>query len=359
MRNSRLIDLAILAPVLSLSLLLLVTCGGGGGGGSAAPPPSPSPTAMVTTLAGLYPYSGSTDGTGAQARFTQPMGVAVDGSGNVYVADTGNFVFRKVGPTGSVVTIAAPAYVGQALKLALDGGGGIYYTDNKTICRVTSSGVITTLAGSPGVSGSADGTGAAARFTKLMGVAADRFGNVYVTDNNTIRKITATGVVTTLAGSPGVSGSVDGTGAGAHFYNPWDLCVDSFENVYVVDTDNNTIRKVTPGGVVSTLAGTPGVIGSADGTGATAQFNSPRGVAVDQSGNIYVADTVNSTIRKVTAAGVVTTYAGKANTWGAADGSAISTARFTEPYGVTVDASGKVFVADTNNHTIRLVTPAP
>ena len=219
--------------------------------------------------------------------------------------------------------------------MAVDGSGNVYVadTDNNTIRKITPAGVVTTLAGTAGVPGSADGTGSAAQFNYPGGVAVDGSGNVYVADidNNTIRKITPAGVVTTLAGTAGVHGSADGTGSAAQFYDPHGVAVDGSGNVYVADTDNNTIRKITPAGVVTTLAGTAGVYGSADGTGSAAQFNYPAGVAVDGSGNVYVADTYNDTIRQITPAGVVTTLAGTAGMPGSADGTG-SAARFYYPY---------------------------
>ena len=152
--------------------------------------------------------------------------------------------------------------------------------------------VVTTLAGSAPASGSADGTGSAARFNKPGGVAVDSSGNVYVADrnNHTIRKVTPGGLVTTLAGSAGVGGSADGIGSAAEFYYPSGVAVDSSGNVYVADANNYTIRKVTPSGVVTTLAGSAGLNGSANGTGSAARFSYPNGVAVDSSGNVYVAD---------------------------------------------------------------------
>src|ERR1035441_2064424 len=170
----------------------------------------------------------------------------------------------------------------------------------------------TTLAGHPGGSGTNDGTGSAARFSNPSGVAVDSAGNVLVADgaNQTIRKVASTGVVTTLAGSPGAYGSADGTGSAARFWNPSGVAVDSAGNVFVADSQNGTIRKVTSAGVVTTLAGSAGAWGTADGTGSAARFNHPSGVAVDSTGNVFVADTWNDTIRKVTPAGVVTTLAG-------------------------------------------------
>ena len=244
--------------------------------------------------------------------------------------------------------------------VATDASGNVYVADtgNSTIRKVTPGGVVTTLAGAAGVVGSADGAGAAASFFHPQGVATDASGNVYVadTENSTIRKITPGGVVTTLAGTARQRGSADGTGAAASFWEPGGVATDASGNVYVADTGNSTIRKVTPGGVVTTLAGAAGVVGSADGAGAAASFFHPQGVATDASGNVYVADTENSTIRKITPGGVVTTLAGTARQRGSADGTGAA-ASFWEPGGVATDASGNVYVADTGNSTIRKITP--
>ena len=215
----------------------------------------------------------------------------------------------------------------------------------------------TTLAGLAGSAGSADGTGSAARFYYPSGVAVDSAGNVYVADtsNHTIRKVTPGGVVTTLAGLAGYPGSADGTGSAARFTVPSGVAVDSAGNVYVADQSENTIRKVTPAGVVTTLAGLAGSPGSADGTGSAARFDDPDGVAVDSAGNVYVADGNNATIRKVTPSGVVTTLAGLAGSQGSDDGTG-SAARFGWPWGVAVDSVANVYVADWGYSTIRKVT---
>ena len=214
-----------------------------------------------------------------------------------------------------------------------------------------------TLAGTVGSAGSTDGTGSAARFNTPYGVAVDTAGNVFVADtyNHIIRKITSSGVVTTLAGLAGNSGSTDGTGSAARFLFPQGVSVDSAGNVFVGDTNNYTVRKITSSGVVTTLAGLAGNAGSTDGTGSAARFDRPFGVAADTEGNVFVGDIFNYTIRKITSAGVVTTLAGLAGNFGSTNGTG-SAARFNRPYGVAVDTAGNVFVADTNNDTIRSST---
>ena len=325
-----------------------------------------TPSGVVSTLV-------TTDGTGSPVGFTAPNGVAVDVSGNICVADTYNQLIRKVTPAGVVTNLAGLAPntgrtdgTGSAARfdapqgVAVDGSGNVYVvnTSYSSIRKITSSGVVTTFAGGAG-QGSADGTGSTAHFNIPYGVAADGSGNVYVADtnNNTVRKITPGGVVSTLAGLALASGSTNGTGSAARFRKPRALAVDVSGNVYVADTGNHTIRKITPAGVVTTLAGLALAVGNTDGMGSTARFRSPDGVAVDTSGNIYVADTGNFTIRKITSAGVVTTLAGLANFAGSSDGTG-STARFEFPEAVAVDGSGNIYVADYNNHTIRRVTPA-
>src|SRR5207248_1404222 len=175
---------------------------------------------------------------------------------------------------------------------------------------------------------------------------------VYVADtfNSTIRKVTSTGVVTTFAGTAGAVGSADGTSA--QFHDPYGNAADKAGNVYVADTSHSTIRKITPAGVVTTLAGTPGIYGSADGTGSAAQFDYPRGIAIDSTKNLYVSDQYNQTIRKITPTGVVTTLGGVTGSYGIGDGTRPS-ARFMNPAGIAVANSGVLYVADSYNHEIR------
>lgn len=317
----------------------------------------------VSTLAGDG-TADFADGTGTAARFNQPYGVAVDRLGNVYVGDLSNHRIRKISSAGVVTTLAgstrgfangtgAAAQFNDPRGIAVDESGNIYVADigNHRIRKVTPAGVVTTLAGSS--QGYTDDTGTAAQFYSPTEVAVDASGNVYVADqgNHRIRKITPAGVVTTLAGS-GTKGFAEGTGTAAQFNEPFGITVDGSNNVYVADRVNNRIRKITPAGVVSTLAGS-GVSGFADGTGAAAQFSSPFGLDADDFGNIYVADFSNRRIRKISPVGVVTTVAGN-GTSGLVNGPGIS-AQFNFPAGVSVDESNNVYVADYSNHIIRKI----
>jgi len=256
--------------------------------------------------------AGFTDGPATLALFNSPAGIAVDNLGNVYVGDYGNHLIRKITPNGFVTTIAGSAGVtgstnGPATTalfnspygVAVGSSGNVYVTDiNNRLIRKISGGIVSVLSGS-GKKGDANGKGIDASFGAPSGVAVDSVGNVYVADtsNNMIRKITRRGVVIAFAGS-GKKGSKNGIGMAASFNSPYGIAVDSSGNVYVADTGNNLIREITSWGLVSTLAGS-GSIGSKNGTGSTASFNRPRGIAVDSSGTVYVADTWNNLIRKI------------------------------------------------------------
>ena len=321
----------------------------------------------VSTLAGSG-TRGNTDATGVDASFRNPNQIAVDTSGNVYVADYNNHSIRKITPAGIVTTYAGGGSQGSAngtgasasfyypSGVAVDGSGNVYVADggNHKIRKISSAGTVTTLAGN-GMAGDSNGTGSNASFNYPSAVAVDTLGNVYVADlgNHKIRKITSAGVVTTLAGS-GSQGSANGTGASASFYSPYGLAVDTSGNVYVADSFNHKIRKITSAGVVTTLAGS-GSQGSADGTGTAASFLNPNGVSVDASGNVYVADTYNLKIRKISSTGVVTTIAGSGSQ-GSTDGAA-NVASFNNPFSVAYDATtGNIYVADNGNNKIRKIT---
>jgi DNA-binding beta-propeller fold protein YncE len=275
-----------------------------------------APSGAVTILAGQADSIGSADGPGAQARFRYPRGVALDAAGNLYVADCGNSTIRRITPAGVVTTIAGlAAEPGNAdgrgcsarfnypYSIALDGAGDLYVADlfNCDIRKMTPDGSVTTFAGLSGISGSRDGRGDAARFNFPISLAVDGSGNVYVADmlNNAIRKITPDGLVITLAGNLAYdTGNADGTGSTARFCHPCGLAVDSGNNIYVADAGNQTIRCITPAGVVTTLAGLAGQSGSADGTASVARFWHPAGLALDHLGNLYVTDQGNAAIRK-------------------------------------------------------------
>jgi len=240
--------------------------------------------------------------------------------------------------------------------------GNIYVADNgnNTIREISPTGLVTTLAGLAGGFGSNDGIGSAAQFSKPAGMASEASGVLYVADsgNSTIRKISTTGAVTTMAGLAGVPGSADGTGSEARFNNPQSVAVDTSGNVFVADTSNHTIRKITPGGLVTTLAGLAQTPGNDDGVGSSARFNNPGGVGVDLLGNVYVADSDNNTVRKISQEGVVTTLAGCAGCTmaGSQDGTNWE-ARFSNPQGVAADSSGNVYVTDWNSALVRKITP--
>lgn len=268
-----------------------------------------STTGNVITIAGDG-TAGYADGAAATARFSSPWKVAVDNQGNIIVADRDNFKIRKITPAG----------------------------------------VVSTLAGS--TAGFADGTGAAAKFMQPLDVVADDQGNVYVADNTShrIRKVTPAGVVTTLAGD-GTAGYQDGAGTAARFKNPSGLTLDLDGNIIVADRLNNRIRKITPAGVVTTVAGS-GASGLLEGDALTAKFADPYGVAVDANGNILVAELTNARVRQITPGGQVSTLAGSSA--GFADGLS-NTAKFNQPTDLAVGSTGKIYVAEVTNHRIRMI----
>jgi hypothetical protein len=311
--------------------------------------------AQVTTFAGST-TSGSTNGTGTAASFSNPWGIATDSAGNVYVADSGNGLVREITPAGVVTTLAnvgAGLSANGVIGVAVDGNGNVYVsqTPNNRISKITPNGTVSILAGSAtgglASAGAADGTGTAASFSSPEGVAVDSAGNVYVADfnNNEIRKISPAGVVTTLAGST-TPGSADGTGSGASFNQPTGVAVDANGNVYVVDSGNSSLRMITPAGVVTTPT-----LGS-NGNGATNV--TPKAVAVDAKGNVFVTSSNQVFMRTPT--GTFNLLAGSGDN-GSANGTGTA-ATFMDLMGVTVDANGNVYVSDLLAQRIRKLVPA-
>lgn len=236
--------------------------------------------------------------------------------------------------------------------------GNLYVTEKNsaTIRRVSPQGVATTFAGSVGATGSADGAGSAARFNTPTRLEADADGNLYITDtgNSTIRRISAAGAVTTLAGAAGQCGSLDGDARNARFCSPQGIAMDRQGILYVADTANHTIRRIDRANVVTTVAGVAGSCGSSDGRGGAARFCEPQDIEVDSAGYLYVADTANSTIREISPAGDVRTIAGAAGQCGSADG-VEGNARLCRAAGLALDGGGSLFVADTGNGTVRRI----
>ena len=339
----------------------------------------------LVTLAG-QPNAGSLDGTGTNASFYYHEALVVDKAGNVYVADSYNSTIRRITHQGVVTTIAGQAGitgtndgVGANARfsgprgIARDISGNLYIGDcaNHTVRKMTPNGtnwVVTTLAGAGGYVGTSDGTGIVARFNYPEGLVVDAAGTVFVTDhwNHTVRSMkpkiiqgVTNWAVVTLAGQPAIHGTNDGFGAAAQFYYPDGIDVDGSGNLYVVDTYNHTIRKITPtltanatNWVVTTLAGKPLTSGITDGLKGAARFKMPRGIVLDGLGNAYIGDAYNNTIRRMTLDGVVTTIAGVGGVAGAVDGTGTA-ARLNHPFGVALDSNGNLYVTDQLNNTIR------
>ncbi|MBS1511925.1 MAG: hypothetical protein JST86_13845 [Bacteroidetes bacterium] len=261
--------------------------------------------------------------------------------------------FAGNGTYGNVDGTASTAQFATVLGLTADAQGNIYVTSGHAIKKITAAGQVSTLAGMYNQSGFTDGTGTLARFNSPVGLAADGAGNVFVADdnNNSIRKISPAGVVTTIAGG-GIAGNTNGNGTVARFNNPMDVAIDASGNLIIADYTNNRIRKIDQSGNVSTYAGN--FMGYADGTVGTALFSGPYGVATDKQGNVFVSDRYNNRIRKISNSGVVTTVAGSGNA-GLTDGPAAS-ATFSTVVGIKVTDNGDIYVADRENFCIRKIS---
>ncbi|MBC5836088.1 T9SS type A sorting domain-containing protein [Flavobacterium sp. F372] len=318
---------------------------------------------QVTTVAGTtYGYL---DGPGLLAQFNDPRGICIDSQGNIFIADADNNRIRKIEPSGNntVTTFAGSGVEGYAdgigtnavfkspNGMCIDSQGNIYITDalNFKIRKITPAGMVTTVAGT--TQGFADGAANTAKFSYLEGICIDAQGNLFVADggNNRIRKITPAGIVSTVAGS--TSGYQDGTGTTAKFDYPSGICIDANNNFFICELFNQKIRKINSLGIVSTIAGsTPGY---ADGQGTAAKFSMATGICVDGSGNLFVADQANNRIRKITPSGLVSTYSGSVQ--GSLDGD-LSTALFLMPTHLIFDASSNLYITEIGNDKIRKIS---
>ncbi|WCT12445.1 MBG domain-containing protein [Mucilaginibacter jinjuensis] len=321
------------------------------------------------TIAGNT-QAGSTDGTSTTASFNGPTGVITDNVGNIYIADQAGHKIRKITPDGTVSTFAGSGTAGyydgpgaiamfnHPCGLAFDSDENLYVTDktNNMIRKITPDGMVSTLAGNLNAN-SHNGNGTAAGFYYPYGIVADANNNLYIAEmgGSLIRKVTLDGTVTTFAGGGQYGTNQDGTGTSAGFYNPTGIVIDSKGNFFIADYNNNTIRKITPAGVVTTFAGAvSNLYESKDGTGADARFYRPTSIAIDNSDNLYVTDQATSLIRKITPAAVVTTLAGTLYRSGSGDGVGMAAA-FNQPTGITLTTDGRLLVADFGNNTIRSI----
>jgi len=321
-------------------------------------------TVMVSTLAGKD--------EGGFVYGESPFGITIDRAGNLYVTIDDDIY--KVTPKGAVSLFAGSGEKTNMLYhprgITIDAAGNLYMTNanSRRIHKITPAGEISTLAGGRfGEYRFADGKGENARFVHPRGITIDTAGNLYVTDSHRIRKVSPEGEVTTLAGGGSTNlekGSfADGRGSAARFNNPFGIAIDAAGNLYVTDSGNERIRKVTPEGEVSTIAGGLNKLGLgdfADGEGQNARFFLPHGITIDAAGNLYVADFGNHRIRKVSPEGKVSTLAGSGPTADIYNGDFVdgegSIARFSRPFGITIDAAGNLYVTEEWKNRIRKIT---
>ncbi len=333
---------------------------------------------IVNTLAGNFYWGyGGDGGAATDAMIAFASGITVDPSGNLLIADSDNGRIRSINASGNINTIAG-GYVGAGRAattasfmftddVAIDGSGNFYVSCSfyHQVWKINSSGVLSLFAGNGSATyfGTGDGGAAtAANMVAPMGIAADRYGNIYIADqnDNRIRKVDASGVITTIAGSGSAAYGGDGGAAtAADIYNPAGVAVDTSGNVYIADTWNHVIRKINTSGIISTIAGNGTYGYSGDGGPATAAALSiPVRLSTDRLGNLYIADGDGRTIRKVDASGTITTFAGNGTAGYSGDGGAATAAELAYPSGVFAAADGSVYIADGANWNVRRVDPS-
>jgi trimeric autotransporter adhesin len=338
-------------------------------------------TVYVDKVAGVGAPTnfGGDFGPATKAQLNDPVHMALDPAGNLYIADEGNSRIRKIAPNGTITTLAGTKgfYTGYfsgdggpalaagmdtSYDVALDGAGNLYIAayGNSRVLKVNSAGTLTTFAGTGlNVLGGDGGAATAAGIGGPTAVAADASGNVYIADYTfgVVRRVSSDGIITTIAGTgvPGYSGD-NGLATSAQLGGPVALVVAGDGTIYIADYPNNRVRAMSPGGTIRTVAGT-GVAGySGDGGLATsAQLNGPSGLSLDGSGNLYIADSNNYRVRRVTSGGVVSTVAGTGTQGFSGDGGLATSANLDTPMGVLADAGGNLYIADSGNNRIRLV----
>jgi len=334
---------------------------------------------IINTFAGNGSYSFFNGVAATATGLNLPTSVAVDGFGNVFIDDGNNFRVRKVNSMGIISTIAGTGTVGYSgdggpataanlnypRDIAFDGSGNMYIADNvnNVIRKVNTAGIISTFAGTGTAGYTGDGGAAtSAELYNPMGVAIDGSGNVYIGDhfNHVVRKVNGSGIISTFAGN-GINGySGDGGPAtAAELGLPVGITFDATGNLYIGDGYDGALRKVNTSGVISTFAGNGTYGSSGDGGPATLAAVSPADVAVDHWGNVYFADDNFGRIRKVNTSGFISTYAGTGAYDYCCDGGPATVAKLAGPYGVAVDAIGRVYIADTYNGRVRAVSRPP
>ena len=326
----------------------------------------------ITTIAGTGDRGFSGDGGPAvEAQLENPYGVAVDGAGNLYIADSENYRIRRVDASGIITTVAGTGSIGFSgdggpairaqiawpARVAVDGAGNLYIADfsNFRVRRVDASGIITTVAGTGERGYGGDGGPAVqARLEWPSHLAVDGAGNLYIADVDRIRRVDTSGIITTVAGTGDSGFSGDGGPAvQARIIHSRGVAVDGAGNLYIADTFNDRIRRVDVSGIIATIAG--GGSGGDGGPAVEARLNSPNGVALDRVGNLYIADTISHRIRRVDASGTITTVAGTGTSGYSGDGGPAVEAQLNCPSDVAVDRSGNLYIADRANARIRRV----